>query len=193
MSNIKFRFTLITGLLLTLVTYQTHGATETTVKPARVISTMTKTTVLVEAVNKETRELKLIDAAGERFSIVADDLVKNFDQIEPRDRIVIESFESVAIMVAPAGSEPLLGDAAALEVAEKGDKPGMYAGQTQVITATVTSLDLTDRLATLKMETGEMRTVEVSEDMRMDLVEVGDQVRLRVTQIFSVSVEKPKS
>ena len=143
--------------------------------------------------NKETRELKLIDAGGNRFTVVADESVRNFDQIEPRDRVVTEYLESVAIIVAPAGSEPLIGDVAALEIAEKGDKPGLFVGETHVITATVTSLNRADRLATLQMETGEMRTVKVSADARLDLVEVGNQVRLRVTRALAISVEKPKN
>jgi hypothetical protein len=76
-------------------------------KPARVITSTIRSTAIVEAVNKETREIKLLDASGERFTIVADEMVRNFDQIEPRDRVYTEYLESVAIMVAPAEAPTL--------------------------------------------------------------------------------------
>ncbi len=88
----------------------TVNAAETSVaKPSRIVTAMVKSGAIVEAVNKETRELKIIDARGNRFTVVANELVRNFDQIEPRDRIVVEYLESVALVVAPEGSEPPIG------------------------------------------------------------------------------------
>ena len=75
-----------------------------------VVSTITKRAVSVEAVYPETRELKLLDSQGNRFRVTVDELVPDFDKIEPRDRIVAEYLESVALIVAPHDSEPLLGD-----------------------------------------------------------------------------------
>ncbi|MCZ6869280.1 MAG: hypothetical protein O7G84_07255, partial [Gammaproteobacteria bacterium] len=63
-----------------------------------------QTGAIVEAVNKETRELKLIGPDNRRFTVVADELVRNFDQIKPRDRITVEYLESIAIVVSPASS-----------------------------------------------------------------------------------------
>jgi hypothetical protein len=183
---------LMVGYALTFSTSVLGATAQIVEKPARVISTLVKTAAIVEAVNKDTRELKLINAQGERFTVVADEAVVNFDQIEPRDRIVTEYLESVAIIVAPAGSEPLIGDAAALEVAPRGDKPGVMGVETQVVVATITALNVADRLATLELENGEIRTIKVSEDARLDSVDVGDQVRLRLTRAVAVNVVKPE-
>jgi hypothetical protein len=168
------------------------GAAETTtVKPGRVVSTLVKSGAIVEAVNKETRELKLIDPRGNRFSVYADELVRNFDQIEPRDRIIIEYLESVALVVAPAGSEPPVWDASVMNVAPAGDKPGVEGVETRLMVATVQAINSADRLVTLETESGEMRTIKVSEGARLDLVDIGDQVRLRVTRAVAVSVVAP--
>jgi len=180
------------GVITSIATIATVSAGETTVsKPGRIVTALVKSGVIVEAVNKETRELKLIDARGNRFTVVADELVRNFDQIEPRDRIVVEYLESVALVVAPAGSELPIGDANLVRVAPAGDKPGVEGVETRVVVATVHSINAADRLVTLETEEGELSTIKVAEDARLDMVEVGDQVRLRVTRAIAVSVVKP--
>ena len=116
-------------------------------------------------------------------------MVRNFDQIEPRDRIVTEYLESVAILVAPAGA-PTMGSGAAVELAPLGAKPGVTAVETFVVKATVESLNLTDRIATLRYEDGSMRTIKVADDVPLDLVDIGDEVRLRITNAVAISVRK---
>ena len=175
------------------LTVATAHAAETTVdKPARVVSTMVKLGAIVEAVDKQTRELKLLDAQGNRFTVVADQAVRNFDQIEPRDRIIVEYLESVAIVIAPAGSEPPIGDAELLTVAPAGDKPGMSDVETRMVMATVHGINAADRLVTLEMADGDLRTIKVSEDAPLDSVDVGNQVRVRVTTAIAVAVVTPE-
>lgn len=175
-----------------LICFAAFAHAQTVDKPARVVSTLVKTAAIVEAVNKETREIKLIDASGNRFTVVADDSVRNFDQIEPRDRIVTEYLESIAIVVAPAGSEPLMGEGTEVTVAPKGDKPGIVGVDTHVVVATVTALNRGDRLVTLETEDGAVRTIKVGEDAHLDMVDVGNQVRMRLTRAMAIEVVKPE-
>ena len=167
------------------------ASAQTVDKPAKVVSTVIKQAMIVEAVDKSTRELKLIDAQGHRFAVVAGDHVRNFDQIEARDRIVLEYLESVAVVIAPAGSEPLVRDAAAVAVAPAGDKPGIEGVETRLVLATVQGINEADRLLTIKDESGALRTVKVAPDAPLYLVNVGDQVRLRVTRAMAVNIVKP--
>ena len=157
--------------------------------PGKVVTSTVRSMAIVEAVNKDTRELKLIDANGKRFTVKASDLVRNFDQIEPRDRIVMEYLESIAVFAVPPGT-PELGDAIAVEVAPLGDKPGIKAADTFMVKATVESLNVTDRIAVLRGENGQVRTVKIGKDVPLDLVEVGDEVRMRITQALAVNVRK---
>jgi len=157
--------------------------------PGRVITSTVRSMAIVEAVNKETRELKLIDANGKRSTVVASDLVANFDEIEPRDRIVMEYLESVAIFAVPAGA-PELGDAATVEVAPLGDKPGIKAAETVMVKATIESLNVTDRIAVLRGENGQLQTVKISDDVPLDMIKVGDEVRMRITKALAVNVRK---
>jgi hypothetical protein len=158
--------------------------------PVRVTTSTVRTAAIVEAVNKETREIKVIDASGRRYSFIASDMVANFDQIEPRDRIVTEYLESVAIIVAPAGT-PELGDATAVEVAPLGDKPGIAAADTFMVKATIEALNETDRVALLRGEDGRTRSVRLADDVPLDMIEVGDEVRMRITEAIAISVVEP--
>ncbi len=184
-------FTAMLAAALASVVTVPSAAEQTIEKPARIISTMVKTAAIVESVNKQTRELKIIDAQGNRFSVVAGDEVKNFDQIQPRDRIVTEYIESVAIIVAPAGAEALEGYFGATSVAAPGEKPAFIDVETSVLVATVQAINVADRLATLLTEDGEVRSVKLSADVPLDLVQVGDQVQFRVTRAIAISVVGP--
>ena len=166
-------------------------AAETVDKPARVTTSVVRTGAIVEAVDRETREIKLLGADGKRFSIVADDSIRNFDQIDPRDRIVVEYLQSVAIIVGPPGAEPATAELTEIAVAEPGEKPRAGIADTQAMVATVTSLDTTHRLATLALPSGDSITVKVHDDVALDLVQVGDPVATVVTNAVAITVEEP--
>jgi hypothetical protein len=175
------------GVILAAGAPIADAQTQIVQKPGRVVTSTVRSAVIVEAVNKETRELKVIDASGRRFTMVADDLVANFDQIEPRDRIVVEYLESIAIVVVPAGT-PTMGEGVAVELAPLGDKPGVTGVSTFVVSATVESLNYSDRIATLRYEDGTTQTIKVADDVPLDLVDVGDEVRFRITDAIAISV-----
>ena len=178
------------GFLVSAPSAKADSHTETVQIPARVVTSTVRTAAIVEAVNKETREIKVIDASGRRYSFIASDMVANFDQIEPRDRIITEYIESVAVAIAPAGA-PELGDAAAIELAPMGGKPGVKAADTFMVRATIEAVDVEDRTALLRGENGRVRTVQVPDDVPMELVKVGDEVRMRITEAIAISVVEP--
>lgn len=177
---------LLAGVALAGVAPVSDAETRDVQIPGKVVTSVVQKVAIVEAVDKETREIKLIDADGDRFSIVASDMVRNFDQIEPRDRIVVEYLESVAVFVVPDGM-PELEDSVAVEVAPLGDKPGIKAAETTMVEATIEALNLTDRIAVLRTEAGLM-SVKLSDQVPLDKIRIGDGVRLRVTQAMAVSV-----
>ena len=155
--------------------------------PGRVITSTARREAIVESVNKETREIKVVDANGKIHTFVAGDMVANFDQIEPRDRIVTEYLESVAVFVAPAGT-PAMGDMGLVEVAPLGEKPGMAMADTFMVAATVDAIDTAARLVTLRGEDGFQTMVKVADDVDLGNVEVGDEVRMRVTEAVAIKV-----
>lgn len=57
--------------------------------PGRVITSTARHEAIVESVNRETREIRVLDAEGKLHTFVAGDMVANFDQIEPDRKSVV--------------------------------------------------------------------------------------------------------
>jgi Cu/Ag efflux protein CusF len=155
--------------------------------PGRVITSTERQEAIVESVNKETREIRVVDSNGKMHTFVAGNMVANFDQIEPRDRIVTEYLESVAVFVAPAGT-PALGDMGLVEVAPLGEKPGVAVADTFMVAATIDAIDTDARTVTLRGEDGFQTVFRVADDVNLGDFTVGDEVRMRVTQAVAISV-----
>ena len=155
--------------------------------PGRVITSTARHEAIVESVNKETREIKVVDANGKIHKFVAGDMVANFDQIEPRDRIVTEYLESVAVFVVPEGS-PSMGDMGMVEVAPLGEKPGMAMADTYMVAAKIDAIDTDTRVVTLRGEDGFQTALRVADDVNLGEVKVGDEVRMRVTEAVAIKV-----
>ena len=60
-----------------------------------------------------------------------------------------------------------------------------------MVKATIESLNETDRIAMLRSEDGRTRTIKIADDVPLDMVEVGDEVRMRVTEAIAISVVQP--
>jgi len=155
--------------------------------PGRVITSTARHEAIVESVNKETREIKVVDANGKIHRFVAGDMVANFDQIEPRDRIVTEYLESVAVFVVPEGS-PSMGDMGMVEVAPLGEKPGMAMADTYMVAAKIDAIDTDTRVVTLRGDDGFQTALRVADDVNLGEVKVGDEVRMRVTEAVAIKV-----
>ena len=179
--------------LLCLVAIQAAFAAESTTvgKPVRVTTNTIKAQAIVESIDAKTREIRLLAADNRRFTIVADASVKNFDQIHPRDRVNVEYLESVAVEVFAAGGAAPPAALAAVDVAPKGDKPAIAGVAVAQIEATVTGLDREARRATLLFPDGSSQDVKVREEARLDLVNVGDRVRMTVTKAVAINVTPP--
>ncbi len=155
--------------------------------PGRVITSTARSEAIVESVNRETREIRVVDANGRMYTFVAGDMVANFDQIEPRDRIITEYLESVAVFVTPAGT-PEMGDMGLVEVAPLGEKPGVAMADTYMVAAKIDAIDADSRVVTLRGQDGFQSALKVADDVDLDNVQIGDEVRMRVTEAVAIKV-----
>lgn len=155
--------------------------------PGRVITSTARREAIVESVNRETREIRVVDANGKIHKFVAGEMVANFDQIEPRDRIVTEYLESVAVFVVPEGT-PEMGDVGLVEVAPLGEKPGMAMADTYMVAARIDAVDAASRVVTLRGKDGFQTAFRVADDVELENLKVGDEVRMRVTEAVAISV-----
>lgn len=161
-------------------------------KPGRLMTGMVKSEVIVEKINYETRQIKVIDASGNRFTVVADEAVNNIEQIKPRDRIVTEYIESVAIFVTQNGA-PELGSGAIGAISEEGEQPAIAGIESTLLSASIKAIDRTSRRVTLQDENGNTSNFKVSDETPLDLVDVGDEVRVRLTRAVAITVQSPKN
>jgi hypothetical protein len=175
-----------------LVAFGSNAYTEETGKPGRVITGMIKSEVIVEKINYQTREISVIDATGRRFSVVADDAVTNIEQIQPRDRIVTEYMESVAIFVTPEGA-PELPNTAMGAVNPEGTEPGVAGLESNMLKASIKSIDRSSRRVVLQDENGNTSSFKVAAETPLEQVDVGDEVRVRLTRAVAITVEHPEN
>jgi hypothetical protein len=145
----------------------------------------------VAAIDKASRKVTLVDAAGIKKTVKAGPEVINFDQIRVGDQLKITATEELVVYVAGAGETPSDGGAQLVALAPKGAKPGGIMAETTRVTAKVTAIDAAHHKATLQFEDGSSRTVPVRPDVDLSKRKVGDSVVIRITEALAIQVTRP--
>jgi Cu/Ag efflux protein CusF len=147
----------------------------------------------VAAIDYKTRKVTLTGEKGKSITLDVGPEAKNFNQVKKGDDVVIDTVESVALVVTPKGEmAPAAGQTSYIQTAKPGEQPHGVAVQTTQITATVEGIDYKARTVTLKGPEGNIRTIKVSpEAKRFDQVKKGDQVTLNVTVATAIAVYSP--
>ena len=86
-----------------------------------------------------------------------------------------------------------MGEGGAVEVSAAGEKPAMRKVDTYLLVASVEAINIDDRIVTVSTDDGETSSFKVADDTRLDLIDIGDQVRVRVTTALAVGLERPPS
>jgi len=188
-----FSLSVFFAVLLALPLVQsTMAQEEAGEKPSFVESDLVEAEATVEAINKEKRLVVLRRSDGKAVTVEAHDRVRNFDQIEIGDKVVVEYYESVAVYVTGPGQEPSASEISEVGVAPKGEKPGIGAVDTIKVTATVEDINYKTRKVTLKGPEGNTVTIKVPESRKnLENVKKGDTVVMRYTEAVAISVRKP--
>lgn len=146
----------------------------------------------VTAVNQETREVTLKNAAGEEVTIIADDDVQNLAQVEAGDILTIEYLEGVMIEVVDPATALGAVEAGAATRAEPGEKPGAAMITETSVVVVIEAIDLENETATLKNAEGTSKTVKARNPENLKKVKVGDKVMITFTEAVAITVtEKP--
>jgi Cu/Ag efflux protein CusF len=148
-------------------------------------------TATVAALDKASRKVTLVDAAGIKKTVKAGPEVINFEQIQVGDQLKITATEELVVYVAGEGETPADGGAQLVALAPKGAKPGALMAETTRVTAKVTAIDSNQHKATLQFEDGTTRTVAVRPDVDLSKRKVGDSVVIRITEALAIQVAKP--
>ncbi len=160
-------------------------------KPSISSSQTMKVSVIVEAVDYETREVSLREPGGELFTFTAGEEVRNLAQMNVDDIVIAEYTESLYIdVIENQGTAPSESEFSAMGTAEIGQKPGMTAFDSVVITATVEDINIEANTFKLKWPDESVEEFVAQNPENLKLAEIGDLVIITKTMSVSISVEE---
>jgi hypothetical protein len=159
-------------------------------KPSGRTEQATQARATVTAVDPATRTVTLRETNGDELDVQVTDAVKNFDQIKPGDVVVVTYTEAVAWQVKPAGQgAPGASTTTSASTAKPGEKPAGTVGNTVMVTATITAIDLAKGTATITGPSGHSQTVKARDPNNLKQVKVGDLVDITYTEAVALAVE----
>jgi hypothetical protein len=146
-------------------------------------------TATVIAINKTTREVKLLNEVGDTLTVVAGSHVKNLAQVHVEDVVKLRIKEQLTIQVA---SSPAVRDTQEVSVksAEPGEQPHGTITEKSRTTATIVAIDKATSTVTLKGKDGNPFTIKAKKKETLDKVKVGDLVVFTAMKSVATSVEK---
>jgi hypothetical protein len=154
------------------------------------VLTTAKMTATVTKIDLTTREVSVKTQAGDEFSFVADQAVKNLPHVKVGDTITAVYTEAIAYEVKKGGKASAAHAIVSAEGAKPGEKPaGVVGGQIKA-TVTVVAIDPNAPSITFKGPKGNTRTVKVRYPERLQGVAVGDAVDITYTEALAVKVEE---
>ncbi len=150
---------------------------------------------VVEAINHETREVRLRRSDGEIIEFVASEEARNLGQVDVGDVVNAEYVHSVSIEVVAndEGFEPDAGQAGAIARTKEGEMPGVAAINTQVATATVEEINIEANTFKLRGVDGTINEYTARNPDNLKRAKVGDLVIMTVTDAVAITVEEVAS
>jgi hypothetical protein len=184
------------GLFLSLLVFAagTAGAEEELERPSFHASQSMMVQATVEAINHETREVKLKRSDGEIIEFVASEEARNLPQVSVGDIVTAEYVESLSIeVVANEGYEPEAGELAAIARTKEGEMPGLAAMDVQVATATVEEINIEANTFKLRGPDGSVEEYAARNPENLKRAKVGDLVVFTVTTSVAIVVDAAPS
>jgi hypothetical protein len=143
---------------------------------------------IVTAIDKASRTVTLRKADGQSFTVVADDEVRNFDQIRVGDEVVIEYRRALTMQVRKSnGIRERSEDSGAVRAAP-GEKPGVAAAHQVRIVADVVDVNPGKKTISLKSPNGNIVELDVRNPDHFKVVKKGDQVEAVYTEALAISI-----
>jgi len=156
------------------------------------ITSAVKMSARVEAIDKAQRQVTLKGPKGNVRTVTAGPDVRNFDQINVGDMVVVRYVEELTLTLKKDGKE-LRSNTEVTDGAraKAGEKPAGIVGRQVEVTADVIAVNAKTQTLTLK---GPNRTVElkVPDPKQFKMVKVGDQIQAVYTEALALSVEPVK-
>lgn len=159
--------------------------------PGGVITSVTKMTAKVSAIDYKKRNVTLEDDKGNRKTLVIGPEAINFEQVKKGDIVKVAVAEELVVYLREKGAPMSDGPEAMIARAPEGNKPAVMMAGTEEIITKVKAIDLKAHTATLEFPDGSSKTVAVRPDVKLDKSQIGKEVAIRKTAAIALSVEKP--
>ena len=150
-----------------------------------------KVTATVTGIDAPNRKVTFVSPDDKKFTVKCGPEVANFDQIRIGDQLKVTVAEELVVYMAKDQPPATDGQAALVALAPQGAKPGVLMAQTTQVTAKVTAIDLKHHKATRGFPDGSTKTFDVRKDVDLTRRQVGEEVVLRCTEAFAITVETP--
>jgi hypothetical protein len=151
------------------------------------------TTATVVSVDQKQRIVTLKDPKGIISDIKVGDEVRNLAQLKAGDLVTVKYYQSLLIeLMKPGKGAGDMQTKTTMERAKPGEKPhGMIGGQVTV-TAKITAINKKDQTVTLKGSGGKSVVAKAENPHNLDLVKVGDELKITYSEAVAISVEGAK-
>jgi hypothetical protein len=149
----------------------------------------------VEAIDHDKRLVSLRAPNGRAATVEVAPDVRNLDQVQPGDSVVVKYHQALAAQLVKKGSTDTrdrvdVTDAVAR--AEPGQRPGAAVGSKVTTTVVIDSVDQSFQTVTFRGPNGMLRTVAVETPQGKEFIQRlrrGDEVEVTYTEALAVSVE----
>jgi Cu/Ag efflux protein CusF len=170
------------------IIFQTHEA-RAEMSEALAASEAAVAVDVIVGIDSETRTITLKNEAGEEYTYTAGPEVKNFDQLERGDQVIMSYFSGFVFTLNPTGAtgEESVTDVA-IATAKEGEKPGIAVSASKNVTAVVAEIDKPNRIVILQGPE-RLLALKVSDRVDLDTVEVGQEVEAFYTESYAIAVE----
>jgi len=146
-------------------------------------------TARVVAIDRTKRIVTLEEEGGGQVVVEATEEMRNFDQIQVGDKVVVTYTEAIAWEV-KRGSASDIGvtDKVTANRTAPGARPGASAKAVTVITAAITAIDLQAGTVTLRGPSGKDLKVKPRDPSKLRQVSVGDIVQITYSEALAIAV-----
>lgn len=162
-------------------------------QPTRSVESLTYKTVKVRvsAIDHEKRLISFRNEQNMEETFLVDDMVRNLDQVEVGDVMVIRTADRLAVRLYEVKTASM-GRVEKTEVsrAALGQKPHGSITKTIQLTGRVAQLDAADRTVTVEGKRGSI-TVAIDDAVSLEGIEVGDMVTAEYLESVAITVQGP--
>jgi len=167
------------------------GAVVKSSEPGKVsVTEAVRVSAAVVAIDKVGRTVDLKGPKGRVVTLAVSDEVRNFDQVQLGDQLVVRYVRALSLELKKSGS-------AIMEKSEKsdaarapaGERPGGAAARQIKVLANVVAVNAKTKTITLKGPKGNQVDLHVQDPKQFALVKKGDQVEAIYTEAVAISVE----